>query len=282
MAQNAYLNRSLRSAGVRVVDRYPFKRRGSRAAAFIDSHIKHKQMHPPEMMSRFCEVADFAKQRRWPGVMTLDSDEILFTNVNRRLRAYRQDVVTPCDECSQMVRWRTGALDHYCNSLLAYWNNHTEETRSWLRTFASPYKLTSFNDMQFLAMFLKSGHYGTVSSHLLAREPSKNRLRWEGGAGANEVSDSPSICDNETIFNRWLPFKAVADSSLLRPHSLCRACRALCSVPGVGVTVPYRTLKTGLPLYVVHYCGKCKVPFIHYTYTKWFAAVVSRGISDGG
>mmetsp|Transcript_6401 Transcript_6401/g.12810 ORF Transcript_6401/g.12810 Transcript_6401/m.12810 type:complete len:288 (+) Transcript_6401:313-1176(+) len=261
---NTFLNEQLARAKVHVVDRDQFRQPGSRAAQYFSLHVGNGQKHPAEMESRFCELADLAKAQRWAGVLTLDSDEVLFSNANDLLRGFTEDVLTPCDECSQVVRWRTSALDRFCDALLDYWT-HTPQERKRLDAFATPTSERLFNDMQFLAIFLKSGRYGHVSRRANARLLSHHNYGSEWQAGeALPIAFGSRICGSNDkahhhyamrVHHASVHYERASNFSVPRPHAV----------------------QTGEPLAILHFMSApCKNRMLHRIFLEHYASLLGQ------
>jgi len=260
---NSHFRNELERAGIEVVNRAPFKRAGSRASQYFAMHLREGQKHPAEMESRFCEFADLAKARGWEGVLTLDTDEVLFSNANDLLRHFTEDVLTPCDECSQVVRWRRAALDRFCDAFVTYWG-HTKEERKQLGTLAqpNPEENKSFNDMTFLAIFLKSGRYGAVTQRANATLLSPfYPSTWLGGFGLEKVfgshvcagKDSGPMAKLQRAMKQHhssIRYTATSQGSLPRPYSV----------------------SSGEPLAILHFLGApCKNRMLHRVFAHHYS-----------
>jgi len=195
-------------------------------------------------------------------VLTLDTDEVLFSNANDLLRPFTEDVLTPCDECSQVVRWRRTALDRFCDAFVEYWG-HTKEERKRLGTFAQPNPEENklFNDMTFLAIFLKSGRYGAVTQRANATLLSPFYPNtWLGGFGL-EVAFGSHVCGGKATAKLELAMKqhqssirytAIAQGSLPRPYSV----------------------SSGEPLAILHFLGApCKNRMLHRVFTHHYSCL---------
>jgi hypothetical protein len=135
---DAYYSNALRNLNVHIRYREHYR---ERAAKYERLH-RHMR-HPPEMLSRFCELADLAKRESFSRVLSLDADVALLDDVDSLFRDVIEDLVTPCDTCSQVVLWRPSALDRFCDGLLRFWENS-------IRTLMGP--------LLFNQTFVYNGH----------------------------------------------------------------------------------------------------------------------------
>ena len=241
LQNNTFLSQQLARANVHVVDRDQFRQPGSRAERYFSLHVGNGQKHPAEMEGRFCELADLAKAQRWDGILTLDSDEVLFSNANDLLRGFTEDVLAPCDECSQVVRWRTSALDRFCDALLEYWT-HTPQERKRVNAFAEKNSEVYFNDMQFLAIFVKSGRYGHITRRTNATLLSHHNYGSEWRAGqALPIAFGNDICGARDTVEKYRRAMTVHHASIHYERS-----------SNFSVPRPY-AVQTGEPLAILHF-----------------------------
>jgi len=163
-----------------------------------------------------------------------------------------------------VVRWRTSALDRFCDALLDYWT-HPPQERKRLNAFAEENDLLYFNDMQFLAIFVKSGRYGHVTRRANATLLSHHNYSSEWRAGqALQIAFGSHICgagDKEEYghammaHHAYVHYKGASNFSVPRPHSV----------------------QTGEPLSILHFMGApCKNRMLHRIFLEHYALLLGH------
>ncbi|KAG2483136.1 hypothetical protein HYH03_017982 [Edaphochlamys debaryana] len=151
--KNAYHQGQLAKLNLQIRNSTGLRGPGSRAAQYDALHYQNaNELHPPEMLSRFCEMADLAKAEGLERILTVDADQGLFTDVYKAFQLYQEDIVTPCYQCSQIVLWSTKALDAYCDGLLTFWRLNETDRQELFTKYRTE---RDFNDMHFLDIFIK-------------------------------------------------------------------------------------------------------------------------------
>jgi hypothetical protein len=156
LEKEPYYAQQLHRAQVELRPRSQYRQVGSRALAYEALHVKFGVHHSAQMESRFCEWADLAKAEGLDRVITIDSDVALYDDVDAIFKAFPEDIVTPCAACSQIVLWNTKALSNYCDGLIEFFLQPSDQ----LFKMSVKYQLVrcsggdDFNDMTFLKIYL--------------------------------------------------------------------------------------------------------------------------------
>mmetsp|Transcript_42056 Transcript_42056/g.110747 ORF Transcript_42056/g.110747 Transcript_42056/m.110747 type:complete len:427 (-) Transcript_42056:300-1580(-) len=284
VVHNAYYASVLQNLSIHVRFRDQLRSRpGSRAARYEEDHrnvsLHSPQHHPPEMLSRFCEVADLARDEGFHRLLILDSDSGLFANVERAFMPYREDVVTPCDMCSQNTLWTTTALQRYCDGLVTFWRQDPKTIKRLFKTFRVQ---DGFNDMDYLAMFIAQSRARSapkrncsveLSSRVLAHTtPSRYNpvpSAWLPGLGLRQFAQN-KLGKNATCQSALELLSFTDPVTVVPPLSLTK--QPLPSAQLLGA----RLREEGAAVPIIHFQGPCKDEMVHSVFHQHFADVFAK------
>lgn len=272
-----YYRASINSLNIHIVPRKQYSGELSRSAQYIRAHTDLGYHWQPDMMSRFCEVSDAVLALGLRRVLVMDSDVGLFTNINDQLKGYKEDVVTPCDWCSQIALYTSSALSNFCDAHIEFL---LHEENAALRE-STP----AFNDMLMLSFFLKE-HWQRetrTSYNILVEEiPSPRNPHpavWIAASSVqfydirvpyvwHSASNSTPLLLNPFNFTAVVTTTESSHSRFLNVD--CKKFDDLfdyaISPDGLPVLYMKGTLIT-LP--AVHFQGNCKTRKVHELYVKY-------------
>lgn len=287
VVQNAYYASVLRNLSIHIRFRDELRSRpSSRAVRYEKDHrnvsLHSLQRHAPEMLSRFCEIADLARDEGFQRLLLLDSDSGLFANIRRAFMPYTEDVVTPCDMCSQNTLWTVSALQRYCDGLVTFWRQDPGAIRRLFKKFNVKDR---FNDMDYLAMFIarsqaeSSAHKNCsdeLSSRVLAHtEPSKDNpvpSAWLPGLGLRQFGQNKLGADAtcQSALELLSFTDPVTNGTPTHPHKEA-------SLGAHSSLVAARLREEGAAVPIIHFQGPCKDEAVHSVFNEHFANVFAKG-----
>jgi len=281
-----YYKRSLQKLNVIVINRDNFVGNLSRSAVYTKAHLDQGHHWQPDMMSRFCEISDAVNDLKLSRVFLIDSDVGIFHDIEQIFQAYDEDIVTPCEWCSQVAAYSARALSAFCDAHIEFL---TEDRNDALRK-----SVPEFNDMVMLRLFLR-GHWqqehGLRFAILQEEQPSARNpfpfvwiaatsvqffdarvpYIWHSKFNLSDLLASPF--DFTEVITSTDPRDNPANSHRLHLNVNCERFDELISfkhMAGSNYVVPaYVQSVATLP--VIHFQGDCKVQIVHQMYLREYA-----------
>ena len=291
LESHPYYKKSLHGLGVIILDRSRYVGNFSRSDVYTKAHLAAGHHWQPDMMSRFCEVSDAVHDLKLSRIFVVDSDVGIFRDIEHTFQHYDEDIVTPCDWCSQVALYSDRALSKFCDAHIEFLEADRNEA---LRSSVS-----EFNDMIMLRLFLR-GHWqqelDLQFAILQEEEPSARNpfpfvwiaatsvqffdvrvpYIWHSKFNLSDFLTSP-FDFTETVTTTESPHKLFLNNDCVRFEELISFKR---TAWGDNVFPMYA--QTNVPLPVIHFQGACKTKVVHKLYLREYVSLPRSSLLFGG
>lgn len=271
LERNPFYAASLSRMRFRVRLRERIRARPNSRALRYEADHENATLHPPQnhpsvMLSRFCEIADVAADEGLARLLILDADAGVFGDVGHAFARFPEEVVAPCAACSQDALWSVAALQAYCDGLVGFWR---QPPATIARLFRKHHVDSTFNDMDFLAMFVAKR---SATSRLLSeKRPSASNRVPSAWLPALTLLHTPGEAKDAGTQS------AKASQEAACQRALARLSFANATARGAPSAIAAPTLGDGraTPVPMIHFQGPCKEA-VHQLYSEHYAAAFAR------